>query len=154
MASSMARTPEEYIAEQPAERRETAAQVRDLVNRSLPPGYTEMMGFGMITWCVPLEMYPDTYNGQPLCYAGLAAQKNHFSLYLMGAYSDPKETKALEDGFRKAGKKLDMGKSCIRFRTAEDLPLDVIARSVAATPPEKLIAAAVNAHGASRKKKR
>jgi hypothetical protein len=79
----------------------------------------------MIVYEVPLSRYPDTYNGQPLCYAALAAQKNHAAVYLMSAYGNPAVVRELKDGFRKAGRKLDMGKSCIRFRRAEDLPLAV-----------------------------
>jgi hypothetical protein len=89
---------------------------------------------------IPLSHYPATYNKQPLAYVSLAAQKNYVSLYLMGAYGDPAQEKFLRDGFARAGKKLDMGKSCVRFRTPGDLPLDVIAASVASTPPEKFIA--------------
>ncbi len=94
----------------------------------------------MPCWSVPLETYPDTYNGQPLCYAALAAQKNHFALYLMSVYGDPGEAKRLKEGFAKAGKKLDMGKSCVRFRRLEDLPLEVIGEIIAATSPDAFIA--------------
>jgi hypothetical protein len=98
------------------------------------------MGFGMIGYTIPLERYPDTYNGQPLCYAGLAAQKHHYALYLMCAYGDPAEAEWLASEFRKAGKRLDMGKSCVRFRRLDDLPLDAIGRFVARTTPEAFIA--------------
>jgi hypothetical protein len=97
---------------------------------------------------VPLSTYPDTYNGQPLCYAALAAQKNYCALYLMNVYGDSATAKAFRDGFKRAGKKLDMGKSCVRFKTAEDLPLDVIGKTIAATP----VKAFIEKHEKARKK--
>jgi hypothetical protein len=139
MASSSAATAEEYLRELPPERREVVSAVRDVVLRNLPTGYREGMSFGMIGYCIPLERYPDTYNGQPLVCAGLAAQKNHYALYLMGVYQDPQSEAAFREAFAAAGKKLDMGKSCVRFRRLEDLPLDVVGRTIAATPPEELI---------------
>ncbi|HEX8360107.1 MAG TPA: DUF1801 domain-containing protein [Longimicrobium sp.] len=139
MPQSSATTPEEYLAELPEDRREVVATMRDIILRNLPDGYREVVGFGMLSYGIPLERYPGTYNKQPLPYAALAAQKNHYALYLMGAYSDPAHAAWLADEFAKAGKKLDMGKSCLRFRRLEDLPLDVVARSIASTPPERLI---------------
>ncbi len=139
MASSSAATVEEYLGELPSERREVVSAVRDVVLRNLPEGYRESMGFGMIGWGIPLERYPDTYNKQPLGYAALAAQKNHYALYLSCVYQDPQAEAAFRQAFAEAGKKLDMGKSCVRFRRLEDLPLDVIGRTIAATPPEELI---------------
>jgi hypothetical protein len=98
------------------------------------------MNWGMISYEISLEVYPSTYNGQPLSYAGLAAQKNHYALYLMAVYGDPAREARLREGFAQAGKKLDMGKSCVRFRRLEDLPLDVIGEVIASTPPDELIA--------------
>lgn len=138
MASSSAATVQEYLAELPPERREVVSAVRDLVLRSLPGGYRENMGFGMIVWEIPLERYPVTYNKQPLAYAALAAQKNYYALYL-SVYQDPEQEGAFREEFARAGKKLDMGRSCVRFRKLDDLPLDVIGRTIAATPPEELI---------------
>jgi hypothetical protein len=89
---------------------------------------------------VPLERFPNTYNGQPLGYAALAAQKNYFTLHLMPLYMNAEREAWLAEEFRKAGKKLDMGKACVRFRRLEDLPLDVIGRVIAATTPEAWIA--------------
>ena len=139
MASSSAATVEEYLDELPPERREVVSAVRDVVLRNLPEGYRESMSFGMIGYGIPLERYPDTYNKQPLAYAGLAAQKNHYALYLMCVYQDPQTEAAFREEFARAGKKLDMGKSCVRFRRLDDLPLDVVGRTIAATPPEELI---------------
>jgi uncharacterized protein YdhG (YjbR/CyaY superfamily) len=149
---SAAITVAEYLAELPPERRTALSKVRDVIVRNLPKGYEEGVGWGMISYTLPLGRYPDTYNGQPLCYAGLAAQKNHCSVYLTGAYADPVLEKAIRDGFEKAGKKLDIGKSCIRFRSAEDLPLDVIGKAVAAVPPDAFIKQYENARARARRK--
>ena len=140
MASSKAGTVDEYLAELPEDRRAVVSAVRDVVLRNLPAGYREAMGYGMITWGIPLEEYPDTYNGQPLGYAALAAQKNYYALYLMTPYQDPAQEQWLREAFAAAGKKLDMGKSCVRFKKLDDLPLDVIGDVIASTPPEKHIA--------------
>lgn len=140
MASSSARTVSAYLAELPPDRRKTIAAVRAVVRKHLPKGYKESMGYGMICYSVPLGRYPDTYNGQPLCYAALAAQKGYCSVYLMGVYGDTAQAKAFREGFNRAGKKLDMGKSRVRFKTADDLPLDVIGAAIAATPVDAFIA--------------
>jgi Domain of unknown function (DU1801) len=140
MVQSKAATVDEYLAELPAERRAVMTAVRDVVLKHLPKGYRESMAYGMITYCVPLERFPDTYNGQPLCYVSLAAQKNHYAVYLMCVYGDGKLRAKLEADFEKAGKKLDMGKSCVRFRKLKDLPLPAITSAVAAVTPEKYIA--------------
>ena len=137
-----------YVKGLPPERRAAIGAVRKVIVANLPAGYKESIGWGMIVYCIPLKSYANTYNGQPLAIACLGAQKNYNSLYLMGAYGSPKHRKALEDGFRKAGKKLNMGKSCVRFKTVEDLPLDVIAEVIAAIPADKYI----ELYEASRKK--
>jgi hypothetical protein len=93
------------------------------------------MNWGMICYEVSLERYPHTNNVQPLSYVALAAQKNYYALYLMCAYQDSEQERWLREGFRRAGLKLDMRKSCIRSRKAEDLPLGTIGRVVASTPP-------------------
>ena len=138
MVSSKAATVEEYLAELPDDRREAIATVRRLILEHLPEGYVEGMNWGMIVYEIPLERYPDTYNKQPLGVVALASQKNYMSLYLWGP-----DTWAKHGDFRRrwaeTGKKLDMGKSCVRFRKLDDLPLDVIGRTIAATPPEELI---------------
>lgn len=139
MASTSAETVEAYLDELPPDRRAVISTVRDTIRKKLPKGYRETMNWGMITYELPLERYPDTYNGQPLMYAALAAQKNHYAVYLTGLYQDPEDEKRFRAEFAKAGKKLDMGKSCVRFRKLEDLPLDVIGRTIASTPPEKFI---------------
>jgi uncharacterized protein YdhG (YjbR/CyaY superfamily) len=140
MASSKAATVDQYLAELPAERREVVSKMRDLVTRNLPKGYAETMNWGMITYELPLARYPNTYNGQPLAYVALAAQKHYYALYLTNANQDSEQGEQLADAFKRAGKKLDMGKSCLRFKSLDDLPLDAVARIVASTPPEKFIA--------------
>jgi uncharacterized protein YdhG (YjbR/CyaY superfamily) len=139
MVMSKATTVAGYLAELPDDRRKTISAVRAVVRKNLPKGYKETIGYGMICYTVPLSAYPDTYNCQPLCYAALAAQKNYCALYLMNVYGDKPTAKAFRDGFKKAGKKLDMGKSCVRFKTADDLPLDVIGKTIAAMPVKAFI---------------
>jgi len=140
MVSSKAATPEAYIAELPPERRELVSRVRELVNANLPAGYVERMSWGMIGWELPLERYPDTYNQQPLVYAGLAAQKNHAALYLNCIYASEERTRRLREAYAAAGKKLDMGKSCIRFKKAEELAENALAEAIASVPVEDFIA--------------
>jgi uncharacterized protein YdhG (YjbR/CyaY superfamily) len=139
MPQNKATTVKEYLDWLPEDRRKTISKVRSVIRKHLPQGYEEALGYGVISYQVPLKTLPDTYNGQPLCYAGLAAQKNHNTLYLMGAYGDPKQRTALEKAFAKAGKKLDMGKSCVRFKDVDDLPLDAIGKAIAGIPPARYI---------------
>ena len=148
MTSSKATTVDSYLDELPPERRAIVASVRDLIRRNLPEGYRETMNWGMISYELPLERYPNTYNKQPLGYAALAAQKNSYTLYLHCVYQSEKQRQWLEREFKKAGKKLDMGKSCVHFKRLEDLPLDVIAQAIGSTPPPKFI----EQYEASRKK--
>jgi hypothetical protein len=154
MATSTARTPEEYIAALPPDRREAISAVRDVIRSNLPEGFEEGIEFGVITWYVPLERFPDTYNGRPLGLVALASQKQYMALYLNTVYGDPE----LEDWFRAryadSGKRLDMGKSCVRFRNLEDLPLDVVGETVARVPLERFVAHYQAARGSSRKARR
>jgi hypothetical protein len=124
----------------PPDRRAALAEVRETVLPHQPDGYEEVVRGGMISYEVPLGRYPATYNGKPLAYAALAAQKNHSALYLVGPYQNPALVERLREGFRDAGKRLDMGKSCVRFRTADDLALGVVGEVVAALPPEAFVA--------------
>jgi hypothetical protein len=139
MFTNQAATVADYLAQLPEDRRTTIATVRDVILRHLPDGYEEMIGWGAITYAIPLEKYPDTYNKQPLCVAALAANKNYCSIYLMAAYGDGATRQSLEAAFKKAGKKLKMGKACVRFRTADDLPLDVVGAAIGALAPAKYI---------------
>jgi hypothetical protein len=140
MVQSKAKTVQAYLEELPEERRAVVSAVRDVILRHLPKGYQEVVNFGMISYEIPLERYPDTYNGQPLGYLALAAQKNHYALYAMCVYANEERQAWLKEEFKKAGKRLDMGKSCLRFKKLEDLPLDVIGKIAASATPEKYIA--------------
>lgn len=154
MFQNKAKTVTEFLAGLTPERRAAITAVRKVIRKHLPAGYKEGVNWGAIGWTVPLSAYPDTYNGQPLCYVALASQKTHASLYLMAAYAESAQADRLREGFRKAGKKLDMGKACIRFRQAGDLPLDVIGDVVASTPMKDYIALAKSAHqGAAKRRK-
>ncbi len=139
MVHGEATTVEAYLNELPEERRAVMAAVREVILRNLPEGYCETVNWGMLSYEIPLERYPNTYNRQPLMYLGLAAQKKHYALYAHSAYANAQQRAWLEEAFRMAGKKLDMGKSCLRFRRLEDLPLDVIAQFVASTPVDGYI---------------
>ena len=139
MVSSSAATVVDYLAELDPERRTQIETVRKVVNAALPAGYVEVMSYGMIGWVIPLADYPDTYNKQPLGYAGLAAQKNSNSLYLNCVYASTERTERLKVKWKLSGKKLDMGKSCIRFKRADDLALDLIRDEIAATTPAEFI---------------
>lgn len=140
MVSSKATTATSYLAQLPADKRSVISAVRDVVNANLPAGYVEGMMYGMLAWYVPLERYPDTSNGQPIGIAGLAAQKQYNALYLMSVYADRPTETWFRAAFKKAGKKLDMGKSCVRFKSLEDLPLDVIGEAIGKFSVEQLIA--------------
>jgi hypothetical protein len=152
MVQSKAKTVEEYLENLPEDRRAEIAKVRDVVLKNLPVGYVEGMGWGMITYGIPLEVFPDTYNKQPLGVAALAAQKNYCAIYLMCVYGAKEINDWFNREWKKSGKKLDMGKSCVRFRKADDLALDVIGKAIAMVPPEKLIAAHEKVHAPRRKK--
>lgn len=140
MGKTAAVTVDDYLNELPEERRAVVAAVRQIILDNLPDGYQEMMSWGMIGYGIPLAHYPKTYNGQPLSYIALASHKSYISLYLMSVYGDPQQEAWLKAAFAEAGKKLDMGKSCLHFRKLDDLPLDVIAEVVASTPPDQYIA--------------
>lgn len=128
---SDASTVAQYIKSLPADRAAVIKEIRKLVNANIQPGFKETMRWGMISWEIPLKTYPDTYNGQPLNYIGLAAQKNNYSLYLMSCYGTEKSRKEFETAYKKSGKRLDMGKSCVRFKNVEDLPLELVAKYIA-----------------------
>jgi hypothetical protein len=139
MAASAAKTVTEYLASLPPERRKEMGAVRKLVKAHLPKGYKEVMNWGMICWEVPASRYPRLHNRQPLCYAALAAQKQYYSLYLTGAYMFPEQSAAIKVAFKEAGKRPDMGKCCVRFKAADDLPLAALGEVIAAIPPGMLI---------------
>ena len=133
MVKSKANTVEEYLAELAEDRRGAIAAVRRVILDHLPEGYEETMQYGMIGYVIPLERYPATYNGQALIYAGLASQKNYMSLYLMNIYSDSETERWFLEQYEASGKKRNMGKSCLRFKKLDDLPMDLIGQAIAAT---------------------
>ncbi len=129
---SKAPTVAAYLAELPEDRRAAIKAVREVILKNIDKGFAEGMGYGMMGYYVPHAIYPPGYHcnpAQPLPFAGLASQKQHMSLYMMSAYGDAGEEAWIRDQFRKAGKKLDMGKCCIRFKKLDDLPLEVIAEA-------------------------
>ena len=139
MVKGGAATPEEYLAELPPERREAISRVRAVILDNLPEGYREGMQYGMISYHVPLDRHPKTYNGQPLSVATLASQKNYMSLYLLGVCYHPETERWFKERFAASGKKLDMGRSCVRFRRLDDLPLEVIGEAISHMSPDDLI---------------
>ncbi len=140
MVKSGAATVEAYLAELPAEHREAIETVRRTILANLPDGYEEQMSFGMIGYVVPLSRYPDTYNKQPLALAALASQKRHMAVYLNNVYGDPATLEWFTAAYAASGKRLDMGKSCVRFKRLADLPLDVIGETIARTSLDDFIA--------------
>ncbi len=136
----------DYLRELPEDRRTVLETVRRVINDHLPPGYEEAMNWGMITWQVPLETCPDTYNGQPLMCAALASQKRYMAVHLMGIYTSPSVRAAFEAAYRATGKRFDAGKACVRFRKLADLPLDLIGETIAALPADELVRLAEDTH--------
>lgn len=139
---SKATTVAAYLKELPEDRRAAISAVRDVILKNLDPTFEEGMNYGMIGYYVPHSAYPAGYHcdpSKPLPFAGLASQKQHMSVYLMSAYGDKGEYAKLVEGFKKAGKKLDMGACCVRFKKLEDLPLDVIGAAVKRVPAKTYI---------------
>ncbi|MEX2230039.1 MAG: DUF1801 domain-containing protein [Dehalococcoidia bacterium] len=136
---SDAPTVAEYLAQLPEDRRKALKEVRAAIRAHLPPDYEEVMQFGMISYVIPLKRYPKTYNKQPLALASLASQKHYMAVYLNNVYGDPALESWFTEAYRATGKRLDMGKSCVRFRHLDDLPLAVIGEAVARTPVESLL---------------
>lgn len=147
MVKSNAATIEEYLADLPDDRRAAISAVRDVVLANLPPGYDESIQFGMIGYSIPLARYPKTYNKQPLSYAALASQKNHMAIYLNSVYADSDTEDWFAKRYLATGKRLDMGKSCVRFKRLDDLPLDLIGEVIAKTSVDEFIACYERARG-------
>lgn len=140
---SKAKTVEEYLAGLPPDRRAAIEAVRATILKNLPKGFEECMQFGMISYVVPLKLFPDGYlldKKTPVPYASLGAQKNHMAVYLMGVYGNPEINRWFVEAYRKSGKKLDMGKSCVRFKKLDDLPLEVIGEVISKVPVKSYIA--------------
>jgi len=136
-----ATTVQDYLASLTPEQHSVIDPVRSLILSHLPSGFVESINWGMLSYEVPLEIYPHTYNKKPLNYIGLAVQKQYYSLYLMPAYMDKSVYQTLMNAFESAGKKLSLGKTCIRFNKMEDLPLDLIGSIIASHSVESFISA-------------
>ena len=136
---SKANSVEQYLNELPEDRKKSLSIVREEILKNLSTGYVEVMNWGMITYEVPLETFPDTYNGKPLMYAALASQKNHMSVYLMGCYMSPEIRNKFENAYKQSGKKFDAGKSCIRFKNEDDLQLELIGKTIGSISVEQFI---------------
>jgi uncharacterized protein YdhG (YjbR/CyaY superfamily) len=150
MVRSTATTVDQYLAELSDERRDAIEEVRETILEHLPEGFVESMNWGMIAYEVPLETFPDTYNGQPLMYAALASQKNHMAVYLTTVYVDGEIDDWFRDRYEATGKKLDMGKSCVRFKKLEQLPVELIGEVIGRTTLDEFLAR----YGESMKKRR
>jgi hypothetical protein len=147
------RTVEEYLAALPEDRRQALEAVRAEINRRLPEGYEEGIQYGMIWWHVPHRIFPTGYHcnpKEPLPFAGLASQKGHMALHLMFVYGHEDLRKWFEQAWKRTGKRLDMGKACVRFRSVDDLALDVVGDAVARVPVPKYVAAYEAMLGTSR----
>lgn len=147
---SNATTVEQYMKELPADRRAAISAVRKVILANLPKGYVECMGYGMIGYVVPHSLFPAGYHCNPrlpLPFANLASQKNHLALYLMTLYGHPETECWFRQAWLAAGKKLDMGKCCVRFKRLEDVPLDVVGQIIARVPVKDYIARVERAVG-------
>jgi Domain of unknown function (DU1801) len=145
---SKASTVEEYLAGLPEDRRAAIQAVRKVILKNLPKGYEEVLQYGVLGYVVPLKVFPSGYlnrKNEPLPYICLASQKNYMSIYMMSVYGDAEAEFRKE--YKATGKRLDMGKCCVRFRKLEDLPLDVIGKAVARYPMKKWIEICVSAKG-------
>jgi uncharacterized protein DUF1801 len=134
---SSARTVQEYLKELPADRCQAISAVRDVILANLPKGYEECMSRGMIGYVVPHSIYPRGYHCNPkvpLPFVNLGSQKNHMALHLMCCYADQRLKARLEQAWKDAGKKFDMGGACLRFKKLEDVPLEVVGQFIASLP--------------------
>ena len=129
------------------DRKSALRALRTKLKRVMPRGFVEAMQYGMISYVVPLSVFPKTYNGQPLTVVSLASQKQHMALYLYGLYGDPKLRAWFERAYTGSGKRLDMGKSCLRFKALDQLALDVVLEAVSKVSVDDLIAMHEAGHG-------
>ena len=136
----------EYLKALPPERRAVIAATRKLVKRHLPKGYVERQNGGFISYEIPLADYPKTHNKQPLCYIGMAAQKHYYALYLVGCYMSEAQRERLEAAYKSSGRKIDMGKSCLRYSAYEELPEKALGEIIAGLPPAEFIGLYEQAH--------
>ena len=140
---SKAKTPDEYYENLPDERREVMVELRKVIAKNLPKGFAEVMQYGIPGWVVPHTLYPPGYHcdpSQPLPFLGIASQKQYIAVYHMGVYGDAALRKWFEDEYAKsAAGKLDMGKSCIRFKKPEHIPMKLIGELATKITPHKWI---------------
>lgn len=139
MATPSSASIDAFLDALPDDRRATMVAIRKLILKRLPKGYVESFASGYPSYELPLTRYPKTHNKKPLVYIALTKQKGHLAMHLLMAYQNPKLTAWLKEEFEKAGKKLDMGKGCLRFNSLDDLPLDTIGELIASTPAEAFI---------------
>ena len=151
---SDATTVGEYLSALPPERRAALETVRAEILANLPDGYEEAMNWGMITYQVPLSTFPDTYNGRPLVYAALANQKNHMAVYLIAVYADEVTREEFVAAYRATGKRMDIGKSCVRFKNLDDLPLELIGKTIAEVSVDVFVTETEAARQATKKRKK
>lgn len=147
---SKAKTVSQYLAALPADRRKAIEQVRAIIRKHLPKGYEEIMQYGMIGYAVPLSIYPPGYHcrkDEPLPFVSLASQKNNMAIYMFCLYMNKQDQARFQKEYKASGKKLDMGKSCIRFQKPEDLALDVIGKAISRHPVKKHIEVYEKARG-------
>jgi Domain of unknown function (DU1801) len=140
---SSATTVASYLAELPPDRKAALQAILKVIRKNIDPAFKEGMQYGMIGWHVPRKLYPAGYHcdpKQPLPFAGLASQKNYMSLYMGCLYTDGSELARFQKNWRATGKKLDMGKCCIRFKKLDDLPLEVIGEAFARIKVQRFIA--------------
>lgn len=139
MVSSKAKTAQEYLSELDTERRETLEKIRKIILENIPKGFVEEMQYGMICYNIPLERYPKTYNKKALTIAAIAAQKNYFSIYLMGSYANKEIEEWFKREMQQSEKKMKMGKSCINFKRIEEIDLELIRKTITKITPQKYI---------------
>ena len=143
MVTSKATTVGQYLRELPNDRRTALSAVRQVILDNLPAGYEECMSYGMIGYVVPHRLFPAGYHCNPklpLPLANLGSQKSHMALHLMTVYGDSETERWFRQAWAAAGKKLDMGKCCVRFKQLQDVPLDVIGQAIARVPVKAYIA--------------
>lgn len=141
---SKAATPKEYLDSLPEDRKAAMTELRKVIVKNLPKGFTETMTYGMLGWVVPHSLYPAGYHCDPklpLPFLSIASQKNFIAVYHMGVYADPKLLKWFTAEYAKqvAGK-VDMGKSCLRFKKPEQIPYKLIGDLVSRITPKEWIA--------------
>jgi hypothetical protein len=137
--TSKPRTVPAFLASLPPEKRAVVSGARKLVKANIPEGYAEFMSWGGINWGIPLSEFANTYNGHPLCYIALCANKHNVTLHLMGCYGDSNQTAFLKDEFKKAGKRFDMGKACLHFKKLDDLELKSVAKVIGSVTPAQYL---------------